>query len=199
MGAQIALIFTSMFPEKVKQLISLDAIKLRSSFPEDLPTRMKRVLNDFQALTSKMERPQATRVNYAQAREKLIKNYKGSVDEKHADILLSRSLIKVGEDEYEYTRDLRTIIPPYVFHDFTTEELKSFACGIKCPFLLIKARNSITSTSSETKELHSEFLDIYRNASEDFRYIEVDGKHHVHLTLPHLVASHIHSFIESKN
>lgn len=146
-----------------------------------------------------MEQASATSITYNLARAKLLKNYKGSVDEKHADILLLRSLKKKSDnDEYEYTRDMRTIILPSIFHDFTTDHLKSIARGISCPFLLITAKNSITSVSSEPRELHAEFVEIYRNASSDFRYVEVEGKHHVHLTHPHIIAPYICDFLSSK-
>ena len=197
MGGQIAIFVASIFSDKIIKLISLDALKLRSSNPENFSNEMKSVLTDFQSMAKKLEQvPRTSSITtYNQAREKLIRNYSGSVDAKHADILLARSLRKKGDDEYEYTRDLRTIIRPFLFNDFTTEKLKEIAFGIVCPFLLIRATNSITSVSSETKELHEEFIDIYRNANKDFQLIEIDGKHHVHLTHPEMVAPYICDFL----
>jgi hypothetical protein len=66
------------------------------------------------------------------------------------------------------------------------------ARGMVCPFLLIKAKNTSTF---EPKELYREFYDIYRDASEDFRYVEVEGRHHVHLSHPELVAPIISNFL----
>lgn len=182
-----------MYPELVEKLISLDAVKQLSSSAEYLPMRMKGVLNQFQTLVQKLQdgTSNAT-ISYEEARDRLVRNYGGSIDDKDAEILLIRGLRKIGENEYEFTRDLRTIVRPYLFNDFTTEQLKAVARGIVCPFLIIKARQS---SFYESKELYREFYDIYRDASEDFHFVEVDGRHHVHLTQPELVAPVIEDFI----
>lgn len=192
MGAITAFFFTAMYPELVDKLISLDAVKQLSSSAEYLPARMRGILNNFQEIVERLEQGPLSNVSYEEARDRLVKNYGGSIDEKDADVLLIRGLRKVGEDEYEFTRDLRSIIRPYLFNDFTTEQLKAVARGIVCPFLLIKAKNT---SMFEPKELFREFYDIYRDASEDFRYVEVEGKHHVHLSHPELVAPIIINFI----
>nr|CAH0109488.1 unnamed protein product [Daphnia galeata] len=176
MGAITALFFVSMYSELVDKFISLDAVKQLSSSVEYLPVRIITidVLQD--------------------AREKLVKIYVGSIDEKDAEILLRRGLRKLSdENEYEFTRDLRSTVRPYLFNDFTNEQLKEVARGIVCPFLLIEAKNS--SLVFEPKELYREFYDLYRDASEDFRYVEVEGRHHVHLSHPELVAPIISNFL----
>jgi pimeloyl-ACP methyl ester carboxylesterase len=154
---------------------------------------MKGVLTNFQEIVERLQQGPLSSVSYEDARERVVKNYGGSIDEKDADVLLKRGLRKLSdEDEYEFTRDLRSTVRPYLFNDFTTEQLKAVARGIVCPFLLIKAKNTSTF---EPKELYREFYDIYRDASEDFRYVEVEGRHHVHLSHPELVAPIISNFL----
>jgi pimeloyl-ACP methyl ester carboxylesterase len=194
MGAITALFFVSMYSELVDKFISLDAVKQLSSSAEYLPVRMKGVLNHFQAIVERLEQGSLPSMSYKDAREKLVKIYVGSIDEKDAEILLRRGLRKLSdEDEYEFTRDLRSTVRPYLFNDFTNEQLKEVARGIVCPFLLIEAKNS--SLVFEPKELYREFYDLYRDASEDFRYVEVEGRHHVHLSHPELVAPIISNFL----
>lgn len=193
MGAITALFFTSMYPELVDKLISLDAVKQLSSTAEYLPMRMKGILNQFQSLVKKIEDgASSTRFTYEEARDRLVKTYAGSIDEKDAEVLLIRGLRQTGDNEYEQTRDLRTIIRPYLFNDFTTEQLKAVARGIVVPFMLVKAKQS---WFNENKEVYREFFDIYRDTSEHFHYAEVDGKHHVHLSHPELVAPVVIDFI----
>jgi pimeloyl-ACP methyl ester carboxylesterase len=193
MGAITALFFVSMYSELVDKFISLDAVKQLSSSAEYLPVRMKGVLNHFQAIVERLEQGSLPSMSYKDAREKLVKIYVGSIDEKDAEILLRRGLRKLSdENEYEFTRDLRSTVRPYLFNDFTTEQLKAVARGIVCPFLLIKAKNT---SVFEPKELYREFYDLYRDASEDFRYVEVEGRHHVHLSHPELVAPIISNFL----
>lgn len=197
MGGHISIFFTSMFPERVHKLISIDAVKLSSAPPEEFPARMKLILSDFQNIVKKMELSprKKTSLSYKQAQQKLVQNYRGSIDEDHADILLLRSLRKKGEDEYEFTRDPRTVLRPFIFNNYTTEMLKEISHGITCPFLLIRARNSVTPAGPEPTELIQEFLDIYRSTSKDFRCFEVDGRHHVHLTNPDIVSPYISDFL----
>jgi pimeloyl-ACP methyl ester carboxylesterase len=193
MGAITAIFFVSMYSELVDKLISLDAVKQLSSSAEYLPARMKGVLTNFQEIVERLQQGPLSSVSYEDARERVVKNYGGSIDEKDADVLLKRGLRKLSdEDEYEFTRDLRSTVRPYLFNDFTTEQLKAVARGMVCPFLLIKAKNTSTF---EPKELYREFYDIYRDASEDFRYVEVEGRHHVHLSHPELVAPIISNFL----
>ena len=181
------------FEELVDKFISLDAVKQLSSSAEYLPARMKGILNNFQEIVERLEQGPLSSVSYEDARERLVKNYGGSIDEKDAEILLRRGLRKLSdENEYEFTRDLRSTVRPYLFNEFTTEQLKAVARGIVCPFLLIKAKNT---SVFEPKELYREFYDLYRDASEHFRYVEVEGRHHVHLSHPELVAPIISNFL----
>jgi pimeloyl-ACP methyl ester carboxylesterase len=194
MGALTGIYFASIFPELTEKFISLDAIKQLSAADQFTPTRMNSVIQKFQKIVKNMEKPRLT-YSYEEAREKMIEGYGGSISETEADILLKRNLIKVGEDKYQYTWDLRTTIRPYLFTDFNTEQLKVFGRGIRCPFLLIKAKDA---PLFEAKELYLEFLDIYQNSSSDFRYVQVEGRHHVHLSNPKIVLPHIIDFLYPK-
>lgn len=50
MGGYTAIMFTSMFPELVDRLVSLDAVKQYVSPAETIAPRMKGVLTQFQEL-----------------------------------------------------------------------------------------------------------------------------------------------------
>lgn len=192
MGAMAGLKFTSLFPELVEKFISLDVIKQYSSEAELLPVRMKGVFMQFQELCAKMDKGATASTTYEKALERLVHTYGGSIDEKDAEILLIRGLRKRSASEAELTRDMRTILRPYLFHDFTTEQLKAMSRRVTCPLLIVRAKRT---SVFESLELWGEFLDIYREYSKDFRYVEVDGRHHVHLSRPELVAPHIWKFL----
>ena len=133
-------------------------------------------------------------MTWDEARDRLVKSYGGSIDERDAEVLMVRGVRKrEGKDnEYEYTRDLRNIVRPYLFMDLTNEHHKAMAREITVPFLLIKAKNTYTF---EAQEIFREFYDVYRDASEDFRFVTVEGRHHVHLSEPDLVVNHINNFL----
>lgn len=157
---------------------------------EKLPARMQGILAHMDVISQQNENgPQA--MTYEEARNTLIDNYKGSVDEKSAEILLIRGLTKKGDNTYEFKADMRTLI-----HTLTLSEdqVKVLVKNINCPFLIIRAKNGLKNFSENTLK---EYLKFYSQYSIDFRFVEVDGTHHVHLTHPERVAPHIRDFILS--
>lgn len=126
------------------------------------------------------------------ARDHLVENWSGSIGESEADVLLVRGLVRHADDQFYFARDLRITIRPYLFTDFTTEQLKGFARALTCPFLLIVCDER---TFPEPQRLRAEFIDIYRQSSSDFRLVRVSGRHHVHLVEPAVVVPHIVDFL----
>lgn len=148
-------------------------------------------MDKFQSVSAKLDQGSPP-ITYAQARSRMIEKYNGSIDEKDADVLLVRGLKKrSGEDEWEFTRDPRCNIELILFFHLTLEQMKAVARAITCPHLMIIAKSNFFQYSQPQIEL----LDISRNSSEDFRYVEVEGRHHVHLSNPEVVAPHIYNFL----
>jgi len=59
--------------------------------------------------------------------------------------------------------------------------------------MIIKARRNFSLKL--LKEYEDEVLSLYKQSSPDFRFIEVEGTHHVHLGAAHIVAPHICNFL----
>merc|ERR1712228_1061018 len=72
------------------------------------------------------------------------------------------------------------------------EYLKEFASRIHCPHLLIKVREA---DNGDIGELNNSILDIYRR-NKKFRYVEVEGSHHVHLNHPERVAPYMSQLMQ---
>ena len=92
------------------------------------------------------------------ARDHLVENWSGSIGESEADVLLVRGLVRHADDQFYFARDLRITIRPYLFTDFTTEQLKGFARALTCPFLLIVCDER---TFPEPQRLRAEVIDSY--------------------------------------
>jgi len=192
LGAHVAVAVAAVYPEKIERVISLDVIQQMPAAAKFLPFRLRSVMDDFQEILTKVDRPPSY-MSYEEAREKYVKSYGGSITAEDADILLLRSLAKKSEKEFYLTRDLRNVIRPYIFTDFTQKQLIAFASNITCPLMIIKARQGVLMKSQKLFE--DQVLDIYRKGSSDFRFIEVEGTHHIHLNAPHLVAPFICDFL----
>lgn len=191
MGGITGIYFTAVFPELVERLISIDSIKQLSVPEEYVPDRMKYCMTKLQEMLVKMEQPPPTQ-SYEEVRARYVRAYNESITEEDADVLFRRGLKKSQHGGYYLSRDLRTTIKPYVFTDFSTEQLRSFARQISCPFMILKADQS---TQFEKSELNNEFLELYSKTSKDFRFILVPGRHHVHLSNPSVVVAHIVNFL----
>ena len=189
MGALVGILFTSLFPNKVEKLVSLDIVSHVPFSADQFLPRIARNLNDLQQILLRMEDEPSTHT-YQEARDRLIKGYKSSITETDADILLIRGLVKKDDNKYFFSRDLRTNISTFL--PLTAVQIQEMARNICCPFLLIIAKGN---TYYHNVKPDSELLDIYRNASADFRYVEVYGKHHVHLSQPDVVLPHIVDFL----
>ncbi len=195
MGGISALFFTAIFPQRVSKLICIDVIKQTSwtkdNFLEALGSRVSR----FVTISHRMTQGPQSSISYEKALNKTVKIYGGSLNRKAAEILLIRGLKKRCEetDEWEFTRDLRSILTPTT----TDDQLVSAIRAIRCPFLLIKAKNSYLNGIPEFNEF---FQNVFLKSTGDtFCLIEVEGNHHVHLTHPHLVAPHVTNFLFPMN
>lgn len=187
-GAITLFLFASLFPENVSRMISLDLVKPFSVSVSKLPVVMRGIITQMREF-SEIGRPLTVR--YEEARQSIVDNYKGSVDEKAADILLVRSLKKKAdaEDAYELPNDLRILVRTLTLSE---EQIKVLVTNIRCPLLIIRASNGLKNF---TEDVLKEYLDIYQASSADFRIVNVAGSHHVHLTHPERVAPHIHEFL----
>ena len=191
-GAITLFLFASLFPEHVNKMISLDLVKPFSVSVPKLPDVMRGIINQMLEY-SEVGSPTST-VTYQEARQSLVDNYKGSVDDKAADVLLVRGLKKKtdAEDAYEFTiSDMRILVRTLTL---TEEQIQVLVTNIRCPLLIIRASNGLKNF---TENVLAEYLDIYRSSSQDFRIVDVEGTHHVHLTHPERVAPHIRQFLST--
>ena len=194
MGAITAIFVASLYPDRIERLISIDVVKNVSAPAEYLPSRMKSVFDHFQEICMKIDNPPNC-YSYEEARQVFLKGYGGSINEQDADILLLRGLVKKSENEYYFSRDPRSLIRPYLFTDFTTGQLKVIAKSISCPMMIVKASHPVKFAESD--ELYKEFCEIYKDASPDFRYVYLQGTHHIHLNNPAAVAPHVCEFLNA--
>lgn len=49
--------------------------------------------------------------------------------------------------------------------------------------------------SAEKEKIYNEIMEVLRESSRDFRCVEVEGAHHVHLNNASLVAPHVMAFL----
>lgn len=203
MGAGIAIWYSSIFPEDVDRMISMDLVNVE---PLTLEKHVKKTgesikqgVEVFKKLSKSDTVPTYTYED-AVARAYMANQFhlaKGeqlfsvnSITQEAVEILMKRGLQKVGEDEYTWTADLRLRIPSAF--NVLEEQVEHYASNIKCPMMLLKATGSHYYMK---KELAKRIINVYRNHNPNFEIHKIDGGHHVHMTNPERVSGLINEFL----
>jgi len=199
MGGWLAQIYAALFPDKVRAVISLDGVKPVSREPADMIPRVRGYIKGSAALEKKGEgKPRL--MTEAAAQKRLFKGTnelhgEGSITMDAAKCLLKRGTKSGGEDgQIVFTKDrchqLRDL--PGLPHEYCQQLARS----IRCPHLLVRAsaENAATSWGKE-REAMEDVIEIYKGNPE-FKLVEVEGSHHVHLNQPDKVIPHVKAFVE---
>lgn len=189
MGATIAYMFASSFPDRCDMIVSLDIITpgLTKHFPVTYLSSdiSKLFVADMRNQDENGEPPSYT---YETIIQKMYSSKQFPMAKESIPFLLYRGVkpSKSDPNKYYFTRDSRLrqyamLIPIDVYEDV--------AKPIVAPFCFIKARHSFVD--------ESQYARIYENMSQNphFELHRVDGGHHVHLDNPMNVGEIISKFI----
>lgn len=192
MGGTLALMYSSIFPESVSNIILLDVIKPASRSTERLPDVTRAGIESLLNVEQKM-RNSAPVYSFEEAHRRLLTGIFDEITPEVADILLKRGCIPspCGKGVI-FSRDIR-IKGTEELQKYSHDDLKSFMKRIKCNMLIILGSGSIIY-KSRTPEVIDDFLNIYKENCHSFKIVKVEGNHFVHLNSPGLVAPHIDTF-----
>ncbi len=195
MGAAIGLFFSCLFPQSVEKVIALDMIKPLSFPAEELAKRTGDGIITFLDLEQKSSDPPI--YDRKTSIEKLINAHAiyGKITFAAAECLLKRGakVSSDGKGEY-FTRDNR--LKAVLFQRMDSEALLHYLEGIKCELLIIKAKNGI---QIDSQEINEKFISLYEKKCKNFKLIEVEGGHHVHLCQPENVAHFLNDFLKTES
>lgn len=192
MSSQLGYYFAGAFPDKIDMLISLDVLKPHSKSPEkivkDISKRIEVLQLDDVRKKIKTEPPAYI---FDDLVNKLHEGTFKSVSKETAPFLLKRNIAKstVDPNKFYFTRDNRLKGLNYAIptHDVNIELAKR----IICPHLFIKATNS---PWYEKKQFYEEVLNMLKEKS-NFKFVSVEGTHHIHLTDPTKISKEVSDFI----
>lgn len=191
LGGCIGMLYAGIFPEKVEKLVNLDIVRVVTTRPETMNLRLKKTVNKLlkyeTAIKSGPEKP----FSYETAVEKSINGSFGSLDRKSCEIMLRRGLRKV-DGGYVFTRDRRLHAAPLSFVPKPDQLI--LAQKVTADVLIIKFKDGPYFESDEDQQEHIEAL---KTSSKSVKYVEVDGRHHTHLTHPERISSIISNFFGS--
>lgn len=192
MSAQLGYYYAGSFPDKIDMLISLDVLKPHSKASEKMVNDISRrieamLLHD--ARTESDSKPPC--YAYEDLINRLHEGTFKSVTKEAAPYLLNRNIAPSTSEpsKFYFTRDNRLKGLNYAIptHDVNLELAKR----IVCPHLFIKATNS---PLYEKEHFYEDVLNRLK-AKPTFKFVSVEGMHHVHLTDPTKISSEVSAFI----
>ncbi|CAL4193966.1 unnamed protein product, partial [Meganyctiphanes norvegica] len=189
MGGGVSMLYAGTFPEKVKKIVMIDLIK-PMSYPIDMqPDRTRESIEQTFKIENRLNNSPPS-YDYATMVEKMVKSYGHSVTEESAKAILKRGSQKNEDGTYSFHYDPR--LKTRSLLSMTLDQQKEFAKRIECEMLIVKA--SLGPLYEDTK-IYEEIMNIYEKKAKSFKYITVEGTHHVHLNTPEAVAPDISNFL----
>lgn len=195
-GSELAIIFSSMYPELVDQVIGIDLIKPVTYSNENVSARIKKNIDQYREeqkkIKDKFNQPIYTK---EEAINRLLNSEYNDCSESEIKILIERGTKQIEPGKFIFTRDPRI---KYVwdggFNSYAV--MKQIVSNIQCNLLLIKAKNSPLYSDEKS---YNEFLKLYSENCKKFEFIEIDGNHFIHLSYPERIVPIINKFIENNH
>ena len=191
-GAAMAMLYASVFPEKVEKLVCLDVIRAEVTRPDTSGYRLRKTAGKLLKIEADILAGPEKPVSYEEALKKNIAGSFGSLDKNGCEILFKRGLKKV-DGGYVFRRDKRLMAAPLFL--VPKEDMLNMAKEVTADVLVIKFANGPEFESQENFMEHLETLKTHK--AKSVRYFEVEGAHHVHLTHPERIASIISEFFNA--
>lgn len=189
LGGCIAMMYAGIFPEKVEKLVNIDIVRVTATIPETMDIRLRKTIGKLlkyeTAIISGPEKP----ITYDAAVDKSVNGSFGSLNKEACDILFKRGLKQV-DGGYVFRRDRRLLAAPLSFVPKPDQLI--LANKVTADVLVIKFTDGPYFESREDQLEHVEAL---KRSAKSVRYVEVEGKHHAHLTNPERIAPMISQFL----
>lgn len=192
MGAAIATLYSSLYPDRCDLLIAIDAIMKPNEGDNDIAF-MQAYGDDFLMLDAK-NRIGAEPPTYTY--EELIGRWakQANITQEGIEYLAKRGIMqsKLDSSRYHFTRDIRLKITDFGRTSIPDDLHYELIKRITSPHLFIKA--SATNFYEGTEGVHRA-VDILKSTNPKFEWATADGSHHIHLENTRLVSGLISNFI----
>ncbi|XP_056227982.1 serine hydrolase-like protein isoform X2 [Seriola aureovittata] len=193
MGANVAAMFSALYPEMVDALVLLDAYGFLPADPKEVSKVMRQGMDEMIQFEKKSEEKKRV-YTYEKAVERLL-TANPTLSEQSVRILLERGLVQV-EGGFVFSRDLRVNFKNIV--RITLEQSLEMQLRIQASVLVILADKGFEAKISESnhQKLFSALLQGYRDRNHTV--VTLPGDHHVHLNDPEVVAPLVSDFLHAK-
>ena len=180
MGAGVASIFASAFPEKLRGLICLDGLGPITGPPQEQAARLNKAvrLNTKSIAKSKTVYKSVEQAVNARAMA-------GDLSRTSVERLVDRSLVKVSSG-YVWRSDSRLRLPSLYY--FSEQQAQAYLSEIQIPTLLLRPVDS----AYKAEKILKARADVVKNLT----WIDIPGGHHAHMDQVDEVVTPIKNYID---
>lgn len=175
MGGMVATVVASVLPEKINQLILIEAIGMMTTPAQTACDQLRKAIQSRQRVAQGGSNSGNSSKTVHPSFESALAARVGASDfsQKEASILLKRGLQASGQG-FIWRTDQR--LRTHSAMRFSVEQANSFVTSVKCPVLLIEGENGFKQIS-QNRQL---FGPLYTNLTVS----QVPGGHHCHMEYP---------------
>lgn len=179
MGAGIASLFASTFPERVEKLVLVEGIGPMSGEPGESPQQLRRSIDETVALAGKQKPYYQAFAEAVTARTRGF----GGLSEACSALLCERGLVQT-EQGWTWRSDARLRIASSL--RMTESQVEAFLHAIQAPTLLVVGEQGMGGNG---------MFDHRTHWIASLQVVRLPGRHHLHMESPQLVAKSINEFI----
>ncbi|XP_044047209.1 serine hydrolase-like protein isoform X2 [Siniperca chuatsi] len=196
MGADIAGMFSALYPEMVDALVLLDAYGFLPTDSVQTTTEISKVMRQGmdEMLQFEKKTEEKKRVyTYEKAVERLLAA-NPTLSEQSVHILLERGLVQ-AEGGFVFSRDLRVNFKNIAC--ISLEQVLEMQSRIQASVLVVLADKGFGTTFPESNQQKlTSLLQGYRERNHTV--VTAPGDHHIHLSNPEVVAPLVSDFLQTK-
>ncbi|KAG8321554.1 hypothetical protein J6590_044385 [Homalodisca vitripennis] len=188
-GGVIAFLYSSIYPEFVNSLITLDVIKPFASEDGEMIKLGKYI--DTSVTKSRRDPSENPKYSIEEIQDRWLKGSRGSLTLDAVNILMRRGVMFHQESgKYTLTRDPKVKI--HSLQRLDENQSLEMARNLKCHYLVLRTTEGKFFDYSLKNS--PGFINTVTESAKSFKLVNVEGPHHVHLTNPERVAPIIIEF-----
>ncbi|XP_023274887.1 serine hydrolase-like protein isoform X1 [Seriola lalandi dorsalis] len=192
MGADIAGMFSALYPEMVDALVLLDTYGFFPTDSKEVSKVMRQGMDEMIQFEKKSEEKKRV-YTYEKAVERLL-TANPTLSEQSVRILLERGLVQVEGAGFVFSRDLRVNFKNML--RLSLEQSLEMQSRIQASVLVVLAEDGFDRIFSEPGRFTSAILQSFQDRNH--KVVIVPGDHHVHLNKPEVVAPFVSNFLRTK-
>ncbi|XP_035494148.2 serine hydrolase-like protein [Scophthalmus maximus] len=192
MGADIAGIFSALYPEMVDALVFLDSYGFLPTDTKELTEVLRQGMDGMIQFEKKTEKKRRV-YTYKEAVERLLVA-NPTLSEQSVHILFERGLVEV-EGGFVFSRDLRVNFKNMLC--LSLEQSLELLSRIRVSVLVVLVEDCDSKNSGQApKKFTPTLLQIFRDRNH--KVVTLPGNHHIHLTNPEVIAPLVTDYLRTE-